>query len=141
MRLPSNPRRMILITVSIAMLISACGGGAEPPVELMIETPTLVANRTVVLKGTSFVPAGSSCPQSSEFIRIGTLGANQITYRNTATGLMGPVFTDLWVCNSGDGRTMRWTSNPISLLPGDNVITVTMTTPERTSSSSIIVRS
>ena len=121
-------------------MVAACGGdGSEPQVELAIETPTVVAGQTI-LKGRSFVPAGSTCPQSADYIRIGMLGTSDITYRNAATGASGPVFPDLWVCNSENGRVIHWTSNPIALVAGDNIVTVTMVTPGRTSIASIVIR-
>ncbi len=126
--------------MSSLIALAACGGSEDTPVELVIQPPTLIANRTVVLRGTSFVPSGSSCPQSSEFIRIGSLAPHEIRYRNAATGVSGPVFADLWVCNSEDGRVLHWTSNPITLLAGENVITVTMAAQGRSSSASIVVR-
>lgn len=122
----------------IASVLAACGGG-DADVELAIEPPLFVVDHTVTLRGTSFVPPSSLCPASNEYVRIGTLGAHQITYANAATGVTGPVFSDLWVCNSGDGRTMAWTSNPITLVAGSNEITVTMTAPSRSSSATIVV--
>jgi len=126
--------------LSIALVASGCGGDdAPPPVELAIEPPTHVVGNQVVLKGTSFVPPGSTCPQTGEFIRIGSLGVHQITYTNETASVSGPVFTDLWICNSEDGRTIHWTSNPITLVPGNNAVTVTMTTPGRSSSATVLV--
>jgi hypothetical protein len=127
--------------LSITIVVSGCGGdNSPPPVDLSIEPPTLVANNQVVLRGASFVPQGSTCPQTDDFIRLGSLGAHSITYTNTTTGTSGPATDDLWVCNSEDGRKMHWTSNPIALAPGDNAITVQMTSPGRTSSASVVVR-
>jgi hypothetical protein len=128
-----------ILAVSIA--VSGCGGDDSPaPVELSIEPPTQVVNNQVVLKGSSFVPAGSTCPQTGDFIRIGSLGVHAITYVNATTGTSGSASDDLWVCNSEDGRKMHWTSKPIALVPGDNAITVTMTAPGRSSSASVVVR-
>lgn len=125
----------------VAFVLSGCGGDdAPPPVELSIEPPTQVAGDLVVLKGTSFVPQGSTCPQTNEFVRFGSLGPHTITYTNATTGVSGPASDDFWVCNSEEGRKMHWTSNPITLAPGDNAITVTMTAPGRSSSASVVVR-
>lgn len=129
----------LVSTILLIAVLSGCGGG-ERPVELQIEVPTSITGNQVILKGTSFVPAGSICPESSEFIRIGTLGAHSISYTNAATRVTGPVFSDLWVCNSEDGRTFHWTSNPITLLPGANAITVRMSASGRTSESTITVQ-
>ena len=127
--------------LSLAIVASGCGGeDAPPPVELSIEPPTQVVNNQVVLKGSSFVPQGSTCPQTADFIRIGSLGPHAITYTNATTGTSGSASDDLWVCNSEDGRKMHWTSSPITLAPGDNAITVTMTTSGRTASASVVVR-
>lgn len=139
-RLQESRMRTGYVVMSSLLAFAACGGGEDAPVELAIQSPAIVANMTVVLRGTSFVPSGSSCPQSSEFIRIGSLAPHEIRYRNAATGVSGPVFADLWVCNSEDGRIMHWTSNPITLLAGENVITVTMTAQGRSSSASTVVR-
>ena len=126
--------------LSIVLLLSACGGDDDPPpVEVAIDPPTQVVSNQVVLKGTSFVPPGSTCPQTNDFIRIGSLGVHEITYNNATTGVSGPVFADLWVCNSEEGRKIHWTSNPITLAPGSNTITVTMTAPGRSSSASVLV--
>ncbi len=87
------------------------------------------------------MPPGTGCPNPNDFIRIGTLGAHEISYSNSATGVtVGPVFDALWVCNAEGGRVMHWLSNPITPAPGDNLITVTMTAGTRTSAATITLR-
>ena len=131
--------RQFLLAGFVASALAACGGG-DPLIELQVETPNLIFRNQVILKGTSFVPAGSICPATNEFIRIGVLGPHTVTYTNAATGVTGPVFTDLWVCNSAEGRIFYWTSNVIDLAPGPNAITVRMTAPERTSEATITLQ-
>lgn len=113
----------------------------EAPVELTVDYGPVIATGTpyAVLTGESFVPPGSTCPASTEYIRIGSLGTHSITAVNTSTGQTYPVFDQLWVCNSEDGRVMHWQSNPIDLLPGTNKITVTMSAGGRNSSASVTV--
>lgn len=125
---------------ALLALVGACGGGGEAPVELEIDRPATVIGRTAILTGSSFVPEGSNCPASNEFVRVGTLGPHEIAYTNAATGTTGPVFDELWVCNSGDGRTMSWRSNPITLASGANVVTVRMTASGRESQASITIQ-
>ncbi|MFN0183014.1 MAG: hypothetical protein ACKVQR_04260 [Aquabacterium sp.] len=131
----------LLSALLVAWALAACGGGDDDPVPLQIDgaPQRIVMIANVVLQGTSFVPDGSTCPRSNEFVVIGALGPHTITYRSAATGVEGPVFDMVWVCNSGDGRVMSWVSNPISLIPGDNRITVTMTAPGRSSAAEILV--
>lgn len=117
-------------------MLLACGGDEEL-VQLQIESPTASYGSSVVLLGTSFVPAGSICPNADDYIRIGTLGPHSLTYANATTGISGGAFPDLWVCNSDEGRRMRWRSHPITLAPGSNVITVRMTTQDRQSEASV----
>jgi hypothetical protein len=124
----------------VAAAVAACGGGGDDAVPLQIEPPNAIYGNSVVLKGTSFVPSGSTCPNPGDYIRIGTLGPHTLTYANTTTGVAGGAFSDLWVCNSDEGRTMRWRSHPITLAPGSNVITVRMTTSSRQSEASITLQ-
>jgi hypothetical protein len=126
--------------VVVCALLASCGGG-DSPVELSFDSdvPPSTSLATIVLTGRSFVPQGSNCPASSEFVIIGTLGAHTIGYRNETTGISGPVFDQLWVCNSDGGRTMAWRSNPITLQSGANRITVTMNDAVRASSASITI--
>jgi hypothetical protein len=135
-------KRVIFVAAVLAAVLTACGGGDEPPVELSIDANPVVAGSSVILSGNSFVPAGSDCPPwTNPFVPVfGTLGPHEIRYLNAATGINGPARAVGWVCNSDDGRTMSWVSNPISLATGDNVITVTMTGGGRTSSASITIR-
>ena len=130
-----------LVILALATLV-ACGGSNDPQVELTIDSNPLVVSNSVQLSGTSFVPAGSRCPPwDNPFAPVfGTLGPHEIRYVNAATGRSGSFSEGLWVCNSGEGRTMQWDSNPISLATGDNAITVTMTDGVRTSSATITVR-
>lgn len=132
----------MLMILALAALV-ACGGNDDPPVELTIGGHPLVVANSVILSGRSFVPAGSSCPRwDNPFVPIfGTLGPHEFRYVNAATGRSGSFSEGLWVCNSDDGRSMQWDSNPISLAPGDNAITVTMTDGARTSSATITVQS
>ena len=125
---------------AVALLLAGCGGG-EPAVELSVDDYTTVATSLpmVILTGSSFVPAGSTCPASTEYIIIGGLGPHTISYRNETLGVDGPVFDDLWACNSQGGRVMHWRSNPISLAHGDNRISVTMSDPQRRSSVTVTV--
>ena len=125
---------------AIALLLAACGGG-DPPRELTFDSdsPTATVSPSAVVKGHSFVPLGSTCPASNEFIVIGSLGAHTIAYRNETTGTSGPVFDQLWVCNSDSGRSMSWISNPIALQAGANRITVTMSDGQRSSSATTTV--
>jgi hypothetical protein len=132
--------RSLRLLLSCLVLSAGCGGGGDAPIDLAIEPPTLIANGSVVLRGVASVPSGSSCPQSSDLVRFGTLGPHDISFRNMATGRTGPVFADLWVCSSEDGRVMRWTSNPISLQAGDNTVVITISTQGRSASASIVVR-
>lgn len=129
-------RRAAAITITLFAV--ACGGGPDP---LAIDAePRWAAADVVVLTGHAFVPPGSDCPPSADFVRIGTLGPHTITYSNAATGITGPVFDELWVCNGDNGESMRWVSNPITLAAGDNPITVTMTAGSRTASASVTLR-
>ncbi len=139
LRAATIPASRSLALLLVAALAS-CGGGDDPPVELEIDPHVKVLIGNVILTGSSFVPAGSNCPPSSEFIRIGTLGLNTITYTNTATGITGPVFNDLWICNSAGGRKMYWTSNPITVIPGNNPITVRMVAGSRSSAATVTVQ-
>jgi len=129
-------------TVAVLLVgLAACGGGGDPPVELSVDQGATIntSAASVMLTGRSFVPAGSSCPPSSEYIRIGTLGAHSLSAVNAATGLSHLVFDQLWLCNSEDGRVMHWQSNPIDLVVGNNLVTVTMSTGSRTSTAHITV--
>jgi hypothetical protein len=128
-------------TVLAATLAGCGGGGGDPPVELAIDYGAVQTTGAsyAFLTGESFVPPGSSCPASDDYIRIGALGPHSLSAVNTTTGLSYPVFDQLWVCNSEDGRTMHWQSNPIDLAPGSNQITVTMTAGGRSSSASVTV--
>ncbi len=132
--------RMLFLSLSGAG-VAACGGGGDPPVELTVDHgPTIAASTPhAMLTGESFVPTGSTCPASNEYIRIGTLGPHTLGAVNETTGLSYPVFDTLWVCNSEDGRVMHWQSNPIDVVPGANRITVTMTAGTRASSASVTV--
>jgi hypothetical protein len=132
--------RLHLAAVAAAVLAAACGGAGEPEPMLIDAEPRWAAADVVVLSGRAFVPAGSDCPASAEYVRIGTLGPHTITYTNAATGIAGPVFDELWVCNADDGESMRWTSNPITLAPGDNPITVTMVAGRRSASATVTLR-
>lgn len=126
--------------LSMALVVSGCGGGDDPPpVELAIDAPVDTGLNVVILTGTSFVPPGSHCPQTGEFIEIGSLGPHTLSSTNETTGGQYPVGDQLWVCNSGDGRRMSWISNPIALIHGDNTISVTMTAAGRKSSASVVV--
>ena len=126
---------------ALAGVVTACGGGHDDPVALNVDAYTTAATSAsvVILTGESFVPAGSSCPNSNDYIRIGSLGPHTITARNETQGLDYPGFDDLWVCNSEDGRVMHWRSNPIALSSGDNRITVTMRDGQRSSSATVSV--
>ena len=123
---------------ALALLLAGCGGG-DAPVELVVDAYTTATTSApfAVLTGESFVPAGSSCPKSGEYIIVGSLGVHTITYRNQTLGTAGPVFDDLWVCNSEGGRVMHWRSNPIALAVGDNQISVTMSDSQRSSSATV----
>lgn len=128
-----------VFAVLLAAHLAGCGGDAD--VALTVDSvPQLLTSTVVILTGESFVPGGSTCPNPGDYIRIGTLGPHQLGYRNAATGVSGPVFDDLWVCNSEGGRVMHWTSNPITLAAGDNAITVTMTAGSRQSSATVTIR-
>jgi hypothetical protein len=118
----------------------ACGGG-DAPVPLAIDGgPTITtALPSLILTGSSFVPAGSSCPASNEYVIIGSLGPHELAYSNLTTHADGPVFDQLWVCNSEGGRVMHWQSNPISLAPGANTITVTMSGGGHSASDTVTV--
>lgn len=130
---------MLLAPMVLCAALTACGGPAD--VVLTIDaSPRWAGTRVVVLTGESFVPDGSTCPNPGDYIRIGTLGPHTLAYSNAATGVVGPVFDDLWTCNSEDGRVMHWTSNPIDLAPGDNTITVTMTAGSRRSSATVTLK-
>ncbi|MDH4050904.1 MAG: hypothetical protein OEU93_04950 [Rubrivivax sp.] len=133
--------RKASLAVAFLALQSACGGGSEAPVELTVDADTAAPTSLPYanLTGESFVPAGSNCPPSHEYVVFGTLGPHTISARNATLGLDYPVGDDLWVCNSQDGRVMHWRSNPIDLAPGDNRITVTMRDSQRTSSATVTV--
>ncbi len=124
---------------SVAVLVG-CGGG-DSPVELQIDDGPVITTSLAYaqLTGESFVPPGSSCPATNDYIRIGTLGPHTITAVNATTGFSYPVFDQLWVCNSEGGRVMHWQSNPIDLVVGANQITVTMTAGSRSSSATVTV--
>ena len=128
------------LALALALALAACGGG-EPPVELSFDSdsPTSTSLPGAIVKGHSFVPAGSDCLRSNEFVIIGTLGAHTITYRNETTGIAGPVFDLVWVCNSDGGGTMARISNPIDLQFGTNRLTVTMSDSQRSSAASTTV--
>lgn len=126
---------------ALALVLSACGGGDDSDVELQVDGgPALKTGQgLIILTGESFVPAGSSCPKSNEYVIIGSLGPHTMTYNNATTRIDGPVFDTLWVCNSEGGRVMHWQSNPIDLAVGTNTITVKMTGGGRTSSQTVTV--
>lgn len=131
-------KRILHFCTCALFLISACGGSGDPPVELTFDSSLQVFGSTVILSGKSFVPEGSTCPGNGELVRFGSLGAHQITWHNAATGSTGLASAIPWVCNSEDGRVTSWRSiAPVSLAPGENVITVTMSSTTRTSSASI----
>ena len=135
-----RPAAAAAVVATWAAILAGCGGG-DPPVELAIDYGPVqtTGTRYAYLTGESFVPPGSSCPATDDYIRIGALGPHSISAVNTTTGLTYPVFDQLWVCNSEDGRTMHWQSNPIDLAPGSNQVTVTMTAGNRSSSASVTV--
>ncbi len=137
-----SPRRHPLTAawaLASTLLLSACGGG-DDSAPLTIDEPVQYASRSVaVLHGGSFVPPGSTCPNTGEYIIIGTLGSHTTTALNETTNLTYPVFQDLWVCNSEGGRVMHWSSNPITLAAGPNRITVTMVAPGRSASATLVV--
>lgn len=138
-RPPSARKRSPVWWAAVLVTLAACGG--DDPVELSIFDPPTYASRTVVvLTGRSFVPPGSDCPRSGEYVIIGTLGPHTLSYRNAATGVEGPVFDELWVCNSDGGRSMTWRSNPIDLATGENVVTITMVAGARRSSAMVTLR-
>lgn len=123
-----------------AALLPACGGGSAA-VELTVDgAPAIASARPeLVLSGLTFIPSGSTCPKSSEYIVIGSFGAAAITTRNAATGAEGTGFLQSpWVCNSGSAE-VAWSSHPITLAMGPNVITVTMRDAERTSTATVAV--
>lgn len=127
-----------VIAFVLALLVIGCGGGSDPPVQLAADPSPQYPNPSTVLPtGESFVPDGSNCPASSDYIRIGTLGPHTITYSNAATGITGHVSDQLWVCNSEDGRTMHWSSDPIVLKHGDNAVTFLMVAGSRQSSATV----
>jgi len=134
-------RLHLRVLACAAAALAACGGSDDLLVELSIDGDTSRSTTlaTVLLSGRSFVPAGSSCPSSSEFVIIGTLGPHSITYRNETTGVSGTAFDQVWVCNSDSGRSMRWNSSPISVQPGPNRISVTMSDATRSSSAVVTV--
>ena len=127
--------------VALVATLSACGGGGDSPVALSIDGGPAITTglHTVILTGESFVPAGSSCPQSNEYVIIGSLGPHEMTYSNATSHVDGPVFDQLWVCNSESGRVMHWQSNPIELVPGPNTITVRMSGGGHQSSDTVTV--
>lgn len=141
MRSVCHGMRAAFTATALLASLAACGGGGDPPVELAVDQGTSMNTGApvVLLTGRSFVPAGSNCPPSDEYIRIGTLGTHGLLAVNATTGLSYPVFDQLWVCNSEDGRVMHWQSNPIALAVGSNQITVTMTSASRTTSATITV--
>ncbi len=85
--------------------LAACGGGSSEVSLTIDDAPRLAGRSSVILTGKSFVPDGSSCPASAEFVRIGTLGARQI-----------------------------------SLVAGDNPITITMVAGTRRSAATVTLR-
>ena len=121
-------------------LLAACGGG-EPEVTLSIDGQASRSTQlaSVILSGASFVPAGSTCPNTGAFAVIGTLGPHTITWTNKATGISGPATANVWTCNSQDGRVMSWTSGVIGLQTGANEISVTMVAGSRSSSATVNV--
>ena len=140
-------RRSLLAAVGL-VLLAACGGG-EPEVVLTIDgQPTRSTQLpSIILNGASFVPAGSSCPNTGAFAVTGTLGPHSIGWTRTSTDATtgastsssGAAQATVWTCNSQDGRVMHWTSDVIVLQPGANLITVTMTAGTRSSSASVTV--
>ena len=137
----SRKMRGLLAGLVACAAVSACGGGHDSPVELGVDASSTASTpaAVVILTGESFIPAGSSCPNTTDYIRIGSLGPHTITARNETQALDYPGFDDLWVCNSEDGRVMHWRSNPITLALGDNRISVTMRDSQRTSSATVTV--
>lgn len=128
------------LTSFLLLALIGCGGGDSAPA-MSVDLPPRYASKTVVIvTGKSFVPPGSTCPASTEYIRIGSLGLHTLSYTNAATGATGPVFDQLWVCNSGDGKSMDWISNPIDLAAGDNAITFTMQAGGQSASATVTIR-
>lgn len=124
----------------LALGLSACGGGS-PPVELSIAfgASFSTVNPAIVLSGRTFIPAGSICPPSNEYVIIGTLGPSTVTVHNAATGASTPgAVHSLWVCNAGSD-TVDWFSNPVTLNSGPNLLTVSMSDSQRSSSATITV--
>jgi hypothetical protein len=121
-------------------LLAACGGG-EPEVTLTIDGQASRSTQlaSVILSGASFVPFGSTCPNTGAFAEIGTLAAHTLTWTNKATGASGPATANVWTCNTQDGRVMRWTSSIIGLQTGANEISVTMVAGSRSSAATVTV--
>lgn len=123
-----------------ALVLSGCGG-AEPSDEMSFDPEPVVVNNFVVLTGKAFVPNGSSCPPGAEYVRFGSLGPHSLTWHNAATGATGQASASPWVCNADGGRRTSWrTTAPIELKPGDNAVTVTMSTPTRASYATTVLR-
>lgn len=138
MRLPGFSGPAFLAGLSLAL--ASCGGGSTP-VALTIEgAPALTTSLAqIVLTGTTFIPAGSQCPKSGDFIVIGSFGEASIGTHNAATGADAPGFLQTpWVCNSGDDE-VSWASNPITLAVGANEIRVTMSDARRSSTATVTV--
>lgn len=129
------------IAIVVAALSAACGGG-DAPVELTFDSnsPMETSLPEAIVTGKSFVPAGSVCPDSKEFVVIGTPGPYTIRVVNENTGaFVAADHRPFWVCNAEGGRHLSWTSDPLPLVLGANRVTATMTDSQRSSSASTII--
>ncbi len=134
-------KQIAALLIAASLCLAACGGGVDAGVEITFDAELEISGNLVILSGKSYVPEGSTCPNSGEYVRSGTLGTHQITWRNAATGLSGTGSAEPWICNAEDGRVTSWRSiAPVSLAPGDNTITATMTSSGRSSSASMTLR-
>ena len=122
--------------------LAACGGGSQAPTELSIDGPEsqTTSSSIITLNGSTFIPSGSSCPASNDFVVIGAFGPHSIAWSNDKTGQSGVERLGIWVCNSEHEKERAgWTIYFIRLDPGTNHITVTMTDSVRSSTDSVTV--
>jgi hypothetical protein len=124
----------------VVLAVIGCGGGGAPiEIKVRFGAAFTTSMSSIVLDGETFIPAGSACPASNEFIIVGTFGTSAIGVQNAATGATTPGFLQApWVCNDGS-KSVAWASNPVALVPGPNLLTVTMSDGQRSSSATITV--
>lgn len=132
-----------LVASVLALGLAACGGDGGTPREANLEIDGPAAYDTdadtALLTGTSFVPAGSSCPDSDECLRpvYGQLGSYSLRWRNALTGESG-TSQATWLCSCDNPRETSFIIT-VPLAVGGNAVSVTMSDSERTAEDDVVI--